>query len=133
MLLATIDISWKAQDIVNVFIEVVTLIVTQNPKFFIITGIIIVVGAFLLIFFGVCCGMCCYSCTKRQTKKCSFLFSAGLCCEENEFDIEKGRRYDQFEQKKYSVQNTDVRNIPHSITYGSSQYFDGKIKQVDPV
>ena len=133
MLLATIDISWKAQDIVNVFIEVVTLIFKQNPEFFIIVGVIIVIGAFLLFSLGVCCGMCCFECTKRQSKICCSLFWAGPCYEKDDFDIETGGRSsnNRFDHPKYVVRNGEVKKQNH--IHRSSEYLDGINKGHVPV
>lgn len=126
MLLATIDISWKAQDIVNVFIEVVSLILEQNPNFFIVFAIVIVIGAFLLISFGVCCGLCCFECFKR-----CFAYRAGPCYDEG--DIEKGRPSKNilFQQKMYKVNTDDVKK--QYRTFRSSEPLDGKNIGTEPV
>ena len=126
MLLATIDISWKAQDIVNVFIEVVSLIVEQNPNFFIVAAIVIVIGAFLLVSLGVCCGLCCFVCIKR-----CFAYKARPCYEEG--DIEKGKPSHNilFQQQMYRVNNDDVTK--QYRTFKSPELLDGKNNGTAPV
>ena len=125
MLLGSININWSAQDIVNVFIKVVTLLVKQNSRFLAILGIVAVIGAFLLISFGVCFGMCFYAFTKRRSKRlCMFCVRScsNLCCDD-ELDVEEGFN-DRRNDEEYMIGNGESKK--HSHTYGPSEYFDGK-------
>ena len=92
------QIDVKAQEIVDMIYEVVSLLLQQKMGLMLIVGVAAVVGLICLITFGVCLGMCCYAFTKRRSKRLC-LYCMRLCydkCCGDHFNFEEHSWFKRF-------------------------------------
>lgn len=115
-----ININWDAQEIVDMLVEVISLLLEQKMGLLMILGIIVVIGAFFLLTCGVCCGMCCYSFTKRRSKRlcmCCIRACWSKCFGDN-FTFEMAE--DAKDEEMHMVGNGSPSKGRHSRPYGSN-------------
>lgn len=102
-----ININWDAQEIVDMLVEVISLLLEQKMGLVMMLGIVVVIGGFFLLTFGVCCGMCCYAFTKRRSKRLC-MFCTRLCwdkCCGDSFAFEYADDAAKDDEEKYIMGN----------------------------
>lgn len=113
-----IAINTNSQEIVDLIVEVVTLLLQQKMGLFLVIGAAAVVGFFFLIVFGVCFGMCCYAFTKRRSKRLCLScmrFCYDKCCGDH-FNFEEGK--DTRDEEQFMMGNGKIEHVSQS--FGSS-------------
>jgi len=130
-----IMINANAQEIVDMLVEVITLLLNQHMGLLMILGVGAVIGIFLLLVFGVCFGMCCYACTKRRSKRlckcCLRLCWVGCGCGDK-FNFEEGGDA-RDEEERYMMGNGKLGGKHSSKTSLNSYNHHDKDGRITPV
>ena len=128
-----ININWDAQEIVDMLVEVISLLLEQKMGLLMMIGIIVVIGGLVLLTVGVCLGMCCYAFTKRRSKRlCMCCFrSCWDKCFGDKFVFEFGE--DSRDEEIHMVGSGGASKGRHSRPYGSSQSLGDKDGRITPV